>query len=72
MKTRIPMRHRTTPTITISEDFDRTQLAFSPFFLPPCSPVRDPATNYFWIITAEGASPVHSFDPTNTSQYKAN
>ena len=37
----------------------------------PCSPVRDPATNYLWIITAEGAQPIHSFDAFNSSQYLA-
>lgn len=58
--------------IVCAEDFDRTEMAFSPFFLPPVSPVRDPSTNYFWFITAEGANTVHDFDPFNTSQYLKN
>ena len=70
MKTRIPTGHQK-PVIQNETNFDRTELAYSPFFLPPASPVRDPATNYLWIITAEGAQPIHSFDPTNSSQYLA-
>ena len=70
MKTRIPNGHAT-PTITTMDNFDRSEMRFSPFFLPPCSPVRDPATNYFWIITAEGAQTIHSFDAFNSSQYLA-
>ena len=70
MKTRIPS-HQQTTVIETEKNFDRTQLAFSPFFLPPCSPVRDPSTNYLWIITAEGAKTVHNFDPFDSSQYKA-
>lgn len=68
MRTRIPISQNTN-VIETEKNFDRTQLAYSPFFLPPVQPVRDPSTNYLWIITAEGARPIHSFDPTNTSQY---